>query len=269
MYGQDRSQAPEASNKAGHAHRGARRPNPASRAAALLSAGHPSAGALRSVQRSAGNAAAVASMAAVPVQRASAYIATGARESQTLAENLKQRHGLSTDPKNVKPGEVLWIIGHGSEIGDGTAAANHVRQAGFRPGGGREVRLVVCNAGRRPVDSHASPAQNIANILQTTVHGSTAMVWHVPSGSDDVIEGKFTTFQPQGPVDDITSRLGHLAVKDADPADEVASRMGQMALNMNGWSSHDGEGGSADLRGDGVDSAVRGMRHLSMRDQDS
>ncbi|MFE1801967.1 hypothetical protein ACFW9L_38190 [Streptomyces sp. NPDC059517] len=256
-------------NSAGHARRGAPRPGPAHRSAALLAAGRPSADALRSVQRSAGNAAAAASMAALPVQRASAYVATGSRESQTLADKLKERHGLSTDPKSVKPGEILWIIGHGSEIGDGTASANEVRRAGFRPGGGREVRLVVCNAGRRPVDAHAAPAQNIANILQTPVHGSTAMVMHVNGGDSDIIEGKFRKFMPQNPVEDITSRMSHLSTRDAGPTDELTSRMGQLTLDADGWSSHNGAGGSSSLRGDGVDAAIRGMRHLSVRDQDS
>jgi hypothetical protein len=265
FYAVGRSRAAETGREAGQAQHGSARPAPVQRSAALMAAGHASPDAVRTLQGSAGNAAVAASRAAVPVQRRSAYVATGSRESQTLAQSFQQRYGLSSDPSRVRPGEVLWIIGHGSEIGSGRQAAQEVLDAGFRPGHGREVRLVVCNAGRRRADMHAAPAQTIANILGTTVYGSTAVVWHVPGGGTDIVEGDFHRFAPQGEVEDITSRMGHLSVRDADPMDELTNSMAHMTVNANGWMGSGGYG--MDL--DEVDSLTRGMEHLSMRDEGS
>lgn len=203
-------------------------------------------------------------MTSLPVQRASAYVATGSSESKKLAQNFSSRYGLTSNPAGVRPGETLWVIGHGEEIGSGTDAAREILRAGFRPGQGRQVRLVVCNAGRRAVGAHASPAQNIANILQTTVHGSTAVVHHTWGGDYDLIEGAYQEFKPQGGVEDITSRMEHLSTRDATPMDELTHNMSQLTLNSNGWSGHDAPGGTADLRDDGVDSLTRGMQHLSI-----
>jgi hypothetical protein len=230
----------------------------------MLAAGRPSADAVKAVQRSAGNAAVMASMAPLPVQRASAYVATGSRESQGLAQNFSRRYGLSSNPADVRPGETLWVIGHGHEIGSGTEAAHEILRSGFRLGHGRQVRLVVCNAGRHAAGSHASPAQNIANILQTTVHGSTVIVQHVNGSDFDLIEGAYQEFQPQGDVEDITSRMAHLSTRDATPVDEITQSMRQLTLNANGWAGHDAPGGTADIRDDGMDGLARAMRHLSI-----
>ncbi|MFB4193490.1 hypothetical protein [Streptomyces carpaticus] len=205
------------------------------------------------MQRAAGNATAVASMGtAVPVQRISACVTTPSNESQVLADALRERYGLSSDPSKVQPGEVLYIIGHGSEIGSGESAARKVLYAGFRPGYGREVRLVVCSAGRRPADRHSSPAQTIANFLQTPVLASTTLVRHVPGEGWGIIEGDCVRFRPQRPVEDITSRMRHLSVRDPDPVDDVTADMRYMTLNPSGWSSGGGGRGCSAIDREGV-----------------
>jgi hypothetical protein len=268
---QGRSQAAKVSSGAGPARREAQRPGPVNRwSAALLTAGHPSADAMRAVQRSAGNVAgnatAAASKAALPIQRTSAYHATSSRESQVLARNLRQRYGLSSRPRDVTHGEVLWIIGHASEIGSGTGVANEVLARGFRPGGGRQVRLVVCKAGQRASDAHAAPAQNIANILRTTVQGSTTLVLHATGSNGrrglDIIEGNFHSFAPQSRMEDITSRMGHLSVRDAEPMDDLTAQMGNLNMNPNGWTTYNGGAGFGGPSSSSGSSRRRG-RHSS------
>ncbi|WP_408055332.1 eCIS core domain-containing protein [Streptomyces paludis] len=57
--------------------------------------------------QNASDPASAASTAAAPIQRRSAYIATGAGESVALAQNFRNRYGLSSDLAGVRPGEVL------------------------------------------------------------------------------------------------------------------------------------------------------------------
>ncbi|AXG79275.1 hypothetical protein [Streptomyces paludis] len=127
---------------------------------------------------------------------------------------------------------------------------------------------MVCNAGRRAVDAHSAPARNIANILQTTVLGSTAMVRHTYEGDIDIIDGDFYSFRPQGPVDDITSRMRHLSTRDYDPVDEITQNMGYMTIDTNGWGGRSGGRGSYGMDRDDIDIISSGMQHLSTRDRD-
>lgn len=233
-------------------HRGRQASASPSRSAALLAAGVPSPDAMRVLQRSVGNAAVGAARSASPVvQRASAYYVQNQNDttSKVLAKSLRERYGLSSSPSKVKRGEILWIIGHGSEVGNGTEVARRVMAEGFVPGNGKRVRLVVCKAGKREADAHAAPAQNIANILQTPVEGSTSWVWHTGSAKSDIIEGRFMTFRPQGPVEDITSRMGHLRASDVGPVDRLTHDMGYLSMATNGYSSHNARGGGHSFGG--------------------
>lgn len=144
------------------------------------------------------------------IQKTSAVVASQAVESQLVQTWLQNNQNARGAPAEVADGEILWIVGHDTELGDGRSLATAVDNSRFISSPHKIVRLIVCYAGNVPSDALSSPAQNIANILRTPVQAATTLVTAQMTEQNLSIGGNFTTFNPQTEEEQITSQISNI-----------------------------------------------------------